>query len=188
MLVDAHCHLIGSYAEEAQLEAALDRARRAGVSGFINVGTGLADSRQGLELASRHPEIQFSVGVHPHEASLWDAASGEQLALLLQDRNVRFVGETGLDWHYDLSPRDTQKAVFRAQIQLGRRFAKPIMVHTRQAPLETLEILREEGASAVGGIIHCFSEGRAFAEQALELGFYLSFSGIVTFKNAAAIR
>ena len=188
MLVDAHCHLIGSYPTEEHLEAVLDRARRAGVTGFITVGTGLADSRLGLALAARCPEVQASVGVHPHEASLWDDGTGAALALLLEDPKVRFVGETGLDWHYDLSPRETQASVFRAQIQLARRFSKPIMVHTRQAPQATLAILREEGAAAVGGVIHCFSEDRAFAERALDLGFYLSFSGIVTFKNASAIR
>ena len=188
MLVDAHCHLVGGDATETQLEAVLDRARRAGVSGFITVGTGLEDSRRGLELASRHADIQVSAGLHPHEASLWNQGTGAELAELLQDPKVRFVGETGLDWHYELSPRDTQKAVFRAQIQLALRFSKPLMIHTRQAPQETLDILREEGASAVSGIIHCFSEDRAFAEKALDLGFYLSFSGIVTFKNAAAIR
>jgi TatD DNase family protein len=110
------------------------------------------------------------------------------LAELIRDPNVRFVGETGLDWHYDLSPRPVQEAVFRAQIQLAREFAKPLMIHTRQAPRETLAILREEGAAQVGGVIHCFSEDRAFAQEALDLGFHLSFSGIVTFKNATAIQ
>jgi TatD DNase family protein len=188
MLVDSHCHLIGSYETEDHLDAVLDRARGAGVSGFITVGTDLADSRLVLDLARRSPDIQASLGVHPHEARLWNETTGEELAGLLQDPNVRFVGETGLDWHYDLSPRAEQETVFRAQIQLARRVGKPLMIHTRQAPQETLRILREEQAIEVGGIIHCFSEDRAFAEQALDLGFHLSFSGIVTFKNAKAIQ
>ena len=188
MLVDCHCHLIGSYATEDPLEAVLDRARRAGVSGFISVATDLADSRKVLELTRSRPRIQASLGVHPHEASSWSPEVSAELALLLRDPAVRFVGETGLDWHYDLSPRAVQETAFREQIQLARRCNKPLMIHTRQAPLETLRLLQEEGADQVGGIIHCFSEDKAFAQQALDLGFHLSFSGIVTFKNAAAIR
>jgi TatD DNase family protein len=188
MLVDAHCHLIGSYKTDDQLESVLSRARAAGVSGFISVGTDLADSREVLALTRRHPEVQAAIGVHPHEASGWDAGSEAALEALLRDPAVRFVGETGLDWHYDLSPRAVQEDVFRRQIALARKVGKPLMIHTRQAPLETLRILREEGAAAVGGIIHCFSEDRAFAAGALDLGFHLSFSGIVTFKNAGPIR
>ena len=188
MLVDAHCHLIGSYLAEAQLEGVLDRARLAGVGGFICVGTDLANAGEVLDLARRQPRIQASLGVHPHEARTWDDGTRERLADLVRDPHVRFVGETGLDWHYDLSPRPVQEAVFRAQIQLAVEVGKPLMIHTRQAPLETLRLLRDEGAPRVGGIIHCFSEDRAFAQEALDLGFHLSFSGIVTFKNAAAIQ
>ena len=188
MLVDSHCHLDGSDPDEDQLTAILDRARAAGVGGFITVGTDLADSRRVLELVRHRPELQASVGVHPHEARSWDADTESALKALIQDPNVRFVGETGLDWHYDLSPRDIQEAVFRAQIRLARECGKPLMIHTRQAPAETLRLLREEGAAQVGGIIHCFSEDKAFAQGALDLGFHLSFSGIVTFKNATAIQ
>ena len=188
MLVDAHCHLIGSYPDPMDLEAALGRARRAGVTGFIAVGTDLADSSLVLGLARSHPDIRASLGVHPHEARTWDERTPEALAALVRDPAVRFVGETGLDWHYDLSPRPVQEAVFRAQIRLAREAAKPLMIHTRQAPAETLRLLREEGADAVGGVIHCFSEDRAFAREALDLGFHLSFSGIVTFKKATAIQ
>ena len=188
MLVDAHCHLIGSDQAGAALEAILDRARLAGVGGFICVGTDMEDAQAVLDLARRHPQVQASLGVHPHEARTWDETTLERLATLVRDPNVRFVGETGLDWHYDLSPRPVQEAVFRAQIQLAVTVGKPLMIHTRQAPLETLQLLREEGAERVGGIIHCFSEDRAFAQVALDLGFHLSFSGIVTFKNAKAIQ
>ena len=188
MLVDCHCHLIGSYPAEGGPEAALERARQAGVDGCIVVATTLGEAGPALELARRHPQVQACLGVHPHEADGWGPGSGAELEALLGDPNVRLVGETGLDWHYDLSPRAAQEAVFREHIRLARRVAKPIMVHTREAPFETLRILREEGAEQVGGIIHCFSEDQAFAEQALDLGFYLSFSGIVTFRNAAAIQ
>jgi TatD DNase family protein len=188
MLVDSHCHLTGSHLEPDGPDAVLERARRAGVAGCIAVGTDLADSRLVQALAGRHPRIQASLGVHPHEARGWDPGVALELEALLRDPNVRFVGETGLDWHYDLSPRDVQEAVFRAHIQCARRVCKPLMIHTRQAPQDTLRILQEEGAAEVGGIIHCFSEDRAFAAKALDLGFHLSFSGIVTFPRSEAIR
>jgi len=188
MLVDAHCHLTGSHLAEGQVEATLDRARAEGVTGFIAVGTDLDDSGTVLELARRIPGLQASLGVHPHEARTWTPDTEPALAALAADPAVRFVGETGLDWHYDLSPREEQEAVFRAQIRLAKVLGKPLMIHTRSAPDATLRILEEEGADAVRGIIHCFSEDRPFAARALDLGFYLSFSGIVTFKKAEAVQ
>jgi TatD DNase family protein len=188
MLVDAHCHLTGSYLTPDQLEPALARARAEGVTGFIAVGTDLEDSGLVLGLARTVPGVRASLGVHPHEAKTWSPVVEAGLARMLEDPAVCFVGETGLDWHYDLSPRADQETVFRAQIRLARRFRKPLMIHTRSAPEATLRILGEEGADEVRGIIHCFSEDRAFAAQALDLGFYLSFSGITTFKKAEAVR
>jgi TatD DNase family protein len=188
MLVDAHCHLLGSYQEKDNLKSILDRARAAGVFGFIAVGTDLEDSGSVLAMAKQNTNIQVSLGVHPHEAKTWGAETGERLAALLTDREVRFVGETGLDWHYDLSPRPAQEGAFRAQIQLARRVGKPLMIHTREAGADTLRVLREEGAEQVGGIIHCFSETKAFAAGALDLGFHLSFSGLITFKKAEAVQ
>ena len=188
MLVDAHCHLTGSYLAPDQVEATLARARAQGVTGFIAVGTDLDDSRVVLELARRIPGVQASLGVHPHDAKGWTPEVEASLALMLADPSVRFVGETGLDWHYDLSPREAQEGAFRGQIRLAKTLRKPLMIHTRAAPAATLRILQEEGAEAVRGIIHCFSEDRTFAAQALDLGFYLSFSGITTFKKAEAVR
>lgn len=188
MLVDAHCHLTGPDLDDARTAATLARARAEGVTGFIAVGTDVEDSRAVLDLARRIPGIQASLGVHPHEAKTWSQDTERVLAGLAADPAVRFVGETGLDWHYDLSPRDEQEAAFRAQIRLAKVLGKPLMIHTRSAPAATLRILAEEGADAVRGIIHCFSEDRAFAARALDLGFYLSFSGIVTFKKAEAVR
>lgn len=189
MLVDAHCHLTGEHLAADALADTLVRARAAGVHGFIAVGTDLEDSRRVLALARAQPEIQASLGLHPHEARFWGPELEAGLAALLQDPNARFVGETGLDWHYDHSPRDRQEAAFRAQIRLARRIGKPLMVHTRAAPEATLRILAEEDAGAVGGIIHCFSEDLDFARRALDLGFHLSFSGIVTFgRKAEAVR
>ncbi|HJW32002.1 MAG TPA: TatD family hydrolase [Holophagaceae bacterium] len=186
MLVDAHCHLTGSYAEGVEAEVLLARARAEGVEGFIAVGTDLEDSRAVLALARAIPGVQASLGVHPHEAKSWSAEVAGELEALAAEAAVRFVGETGLDFHYDLSPRDEQETAFRAQIRLAKRLGKPLMIHTRSAPEETLRVLREEGADS--GIIHCFSEDLTFAKGALELGFHLSFSGILTFKKAEAIR
>jgi len=188
MLVDAHCHLTGAYLAAEQVEATLVRARAHGVCGFIAVGTDLEDSRAVLALAAQTTGVQASLGVHPHEAKSWTPEVGAELALLLADPAVRFVGETGLDWHYDLSPRLEQEHAFRAQIRLAKALGKPLMIHTRSAPQATLQILEEEGAAAVRGIIHCFSEDQAFARRALDLGFFLSFSGIATFKKAEAVR
>ena len=188
MLVDAHCHLTGSYLAPDQVEATLLRARGQGVTGFIAVGTDLEDSRKVLELATGTPGVQASLGVHPHEAKSWSPEVESGLGALLADPAVRFVGETGLDWHYDLSPRAEQELAFRAQIRLAKALHKPLMIHTRSAPAATLQILEEEGAGTVRGIIHCFSEDRAFARRALDLGFCLSFSGIATFKKAEAVR
>lgn len=188
MLVDAHCHLTGSYLLPEAVEPTLARAREAGVAGFVAVGTDLEDSRRVLDLARTVPGVRASLGVHPHEAKTWSPQVAAGLAELLADSAVRFVGETGLDWHYDLSPRDEQESAFRAQIRLAKAIRKPLMIHTRSAPEATLRILAEEGAEGVRGIIHCFSEDRAFAARALDLGFYLSFSGIATFKKAEAVR
>ena len=188
MLVDAHCHLTGSYLPADQVEATLQRAREQGVVGFIAVGTDLEDDRVVLDLAAHTPGVQASLGVHPHEAKSWSPEVEVELEALLRHPSVRFVGETGLDWHYDLSPREVQETAFRAQIRLARSLGKPLMIHTRSAPEATLRLLEAEGADQVGGIIHCFSEDLPFARRAVELGFHLSFSGITTFKKAEAIR
>ncbi len=188
MLVDAHCHLTGNHLAPEALEPLLVRARAEGVTGFIAVGTDLEDSRLVLELARTVPGVRASLGVHPHEAKTWTPEVEAGLAAMVEDAAVCFVGETGLDWHYDLSPREEQEAAFRAQIRLARRIRKPLMIHTRSAPEATLRILAEEAADGIRGIIHCFSEDRAFAARALDLGLHLSFSGIATFKKAEAVR
>ncbi len=188
MLVDVHCHLLGSEPDQQKPEALLARARRAGVSGFVAVATDLREAPAVLDLARRTPDVRACLGLHPHEAAAWEPGTSEALEALLADPAVLFVGETGLDWHYDFSPRESQEEAFRAQIRLARKLHKPLMIHTREAPEATLRILEEEGAEAVRGIIHCFSEDRAFARRALDLGFCLSFSGILTFKKAEAIQ
>lgn len=188
MLFDTHCHLDAeSFPEGA--DAVISRANAAGVVTFACVGVGsLEHARAAVALAERRADVVATVGVHPHDASQLNEALEAELAALAENPRVVAVGEVGLDFHYDHSPRETQKDVFRRAIALARRLKKPLVIHTRSAPAETLAILAAEEARDVGGIIHCFSEDRAFAARALELGFYLSFSGILTFKNATAVH
>jgi TatD DNase family protein len=189
-LVDAHCHLAPDYFAEGA-EDVMRRAERAGVVGFVVVGVGatLSPARHAVELARRHGDrVCACVGVHPHDASGWTPELHHELSALAASAEVAAVGEIGLDYHYDHSPRTVQRDVFAQLIALARDVRKPIVVHTREAAADTLDILERENARDVGGIIHCFSEDRAFAQRALAMGFDLSFSGIVTFKAAAAIK
>jgi TatD DNase family protein len=179
---DTHCHLDSEHNPEGPA-AVLDRARAAGVSAFLCVGVGgLAQAEQALSLAEQHADVFASAGVHPHDAARDGALD---FSKLWAHPRLLAVGEVGLDYH---SPRETQAEVFRRYIALARSLAKPLIVHTRSAAEDTLQILESEGARDAGGVIHCFSEDRAFAQRALDLGFYLSFSGIVTFKTARAIQ
>lgn len=190
MLVDTHCHLDPQYFPDGPDEA-LARAAGAGIHGFVAIGVGqdLAPARAAVALAKRLPErIGSAVGVHPHDAARMDDAMYAELASLAREPEVLAVGEIGLDYHYDHSPREVQREVFARLIALARELAKPIVVHTRSAPADTLELLESEGAGDVGGVIHCFSEDRPFASRALDLGFDVSFSGIVTFKSSTAIQ
>jgi len=189
-IIDTHCHLDPQYFPDGP-DAVMARARAAGVVGFVVVGVGkdLAPARAAVALAQADAErVGAAVGVHPHDASTLDDAVHAELAALASRPEVVAVGEIGLDYHYDHSPRDVQRAVFARLIGLAREVKKPIVVHTREAAEDTLAILASEGARDVGGVIHCFSEDRPFAERALDLGFDVSFSGIVTFKNARSVH
>lgn len=188
MLIDTHCHLDVHHFPEGADEI-LTRAQSAGVSGFVCIGVGSQEQRvSALALADRRSDVWATVGVHPHDAAEVDEALEAELERLAEAPRVVAIGEIGLDYHYDHSPRAQQAEVFRRFIQLARKLKKPVVIHTRSAAPETLRILEEEQARDVGGIIHCFSEDRAFAERALDLGFDLSFSGIVTFKRALDIQ
>ncbi len=189
-LVDTHCHLDPQYFPAGPDEA-LARAAAVGIRGFVVIGVGadLGPARAAVGLAGRLPEkMSAAVGVHPHDAQSVDDAMFAELAELAARPEVVAVGEIGLDYHYDHSPRDRQREVFARLIALARSVKKPIVVHTRSAASDTLEVLEQEGAREVGGVIHCFSEDRPFAERAMGLGFDLSFSGIVTFKSSTAIQ
>jgi TatD DNase family protein len=192
LLADAHCHLDPRYFEEGA-QPIIDRAVAQGVVGLVVVGladqNGIADARPAVDLAERLPErVTACVGIHPHEARHWSPALHAELRALASRPSVASVGEIGLDYHYSHSPHETQREVFARLIGLARELRKPIVVHTRAAKDDTLAILKSEGAREVGGVIHCFSEDREFAREVLDLGFVLSFSGIVTFKNAHAVK
>ena len=185
MLVDSHCHL--DFAELAEERAAvLARARAAGVGTMVTIGTRLDAFAGVLAIAEAEPDIWCSVGAHPHEAADHADLLPDRLAALAQHPKVVGIGETGLDYHYDLSPRDIQQRVFRAHIRAARAMELPLIIHAREADDDIAEILVEENAPP--GVLHCFSSGRALAEAGLALGFYVSISGIVTFKNADGLR
>ncbi|NUP12036.1 MAG: TatD family hydrolase [Polyangiaceae bacterium] len=189
MLVDTHCHLDrGVYPEGP--EEPLARARAAGVGAFVSIGVDatLDAARDAIAIAARTDDVWATVGLHPHDAKVWTDEMSAEIERLAVSPKVVAVGEIGLDYHYMSSPKEQQLEVFRRMIALARRVKRTIVIHTREAPADTLDVLEAEGASEVGGIIHCFSEDLPFARRALDLGFDLSFSGIVTFKNAKSIH
>lgn len=188
MLIDSHCHLdFPNFAED--LDQVVARARAAGVGAMLTIGTTLAKSAQVIAVAERFPNIWASVGIHPHEAEAEPDVQAQTLIGMSAHPKVIAVGETGLDYFYEHAPREAQKANFRAHIQAARETGLPIIIHTRDADEDTAEILRDEAAKgAFPGLIHCFTSGAALADVAIELGLYISFSGIVTFKTAANLR
>ena len=187
-LVDSHCHL-DSEQFDGDRDAAIERARAAGIERIMAIGTGNGppDLEAGIRIAGQYPFIYATVGVHPHDAAKADPMTLDRLGELTRLPKVLAVGEIGLDYHYDFSPRDVQRSVFSAQLALAARAQKPIVIHTREAWDDTLAILGEHGLP-FGGIMHCFTGGPGEAERALELGFHLSFGGILTFPKADDVR
>jgi TatD DNase family protein len=192
-VIDSHCHLADP-AFAGDLDQVVRRAHDAGVSdGLCILAFGdAAESAQAARVRAAWPGVKFAIGVHPHQAHEFAGREGEVTAAvrsaLSNELGVRAIGEIGLDYHYDLSPRDVQREVFRAQVRLARETGLPVVVHTREADEDTVSILRDEGAGEVRGIFHCFSGTEQLAREALDLGFLLSFSGMVTFPKAQSIR
>jgi len=188
MLVDSHCHL--DYLPSGPVRAeTIARARRAGVGAILTIGTKITEFPAVRAIAEENPDVWCSVGIHPHEAAAEPDTSAERLANLAGHPKVVGIGETGLDFYYEHSPRERQVEVFRAHAAAARATGLPLIVHTRDADPETAGVLREEAAKGpLTGVIHCFSTGRELAEMSIELGFYISISGIVTFKNAEPLR
>ncbi len=188
MLVDSHCHL--DFPEFApELDEVVARARAAGVGGMVTICTRLTEFERVLAVADRFDDVWCSVGIHPHEAANEPDTLAAEIAALARHPKVVGIGETGLDYHYDRSPRDRQRELFRRHIEASRLSGLPIIVHSRNAEEDTAALL-EEGAEQGGltGLIHCFTSTRLLAERALALGFCISFSGIVTFRNAEDLR
>ena len=174
---DNHCHLSENPEEE------ILKARKALVAGFINVGTDFETSSEAIEKAKIFPDVWATAGVHPHEAR----KGIDGIEDLLEDSNVVAVGEAGLDYHYDHSPREDQKKVFAQQIELANKSELPLVIHTREAWEDTFKILDSEGLPK-SIVFHCFTGGTIEAKECLERGAYLSFSGIITFKNSESLR
>ncbi len=188
MLVDSHCHL--DFADFAgEREEVLARARRAGIGTFLTICTKVSEFNQVQGLAEAADDVWCSVGIHPHEAASEKSTDAAMLSALARHEKVVGIGECGLDFYYEHSPRERQVEVFRTHAAAARETGLPLIVHTRDADAETGAILVEEaGKGPLSGVIHCFTSGRELAEVALELGFYISFSGIVTFKKAGELR
>lgn len=186
MWIDAHAHLQFDSVDDG----ALDRAVEAGVDRMVVVGTDAESSKQAIELARRHPErLDATVGLHPHDAKngIDSTVAVLEEAIAITDHKVVGIGECGLDYFYEHSPRNVQKNVFAQQIDLAKRYDLALVVHTRDAWSDTLEILRSEGAPT-RTVIHCFTGGPDEAKKCLDQGFHLSFSGIVTFKNSTEVQ
>jgi TatD DNase family protein len=190
--VDSHCHIDGPE-YDADRDDVIGRAREAGVTRMLNVGTGDPHSgafERAVELAEKHEEVFAAIGVHPHDAKLFDDQAEQRLVDLAQkSKRVIAWGEIGLDYHYDHSPREVQREVFRRQLRLTRKLNLPVIIHSREADEDTIEILRDEFADYDrAGVMHCFGGSLAMAQSAIELGFYVSFAGNLTFKKAEDLR
>jgi TatD DNase family protein len=188
MLFDSHCHL-DYLARDGDLEDVIGRARAAGVTTMITICTKLSEFDVVRAIAEEHADIYCSVGVHPHEAEAEGQDDTRRLVAHAGHPKVVGIGETGLDYFYEHAPRQRQQESFRAHIAAGRETGLPLIVHSRDADDDTAEILREErGQGAYSGVIHCFTAGPELAKAALDLGLYISISGIVTFRKAEALR
>lgn len=187
MLIDSHVHLDDPRFDDDR-DQVFQRAEEAGIEAFVTIGCDLSTSLSAANLAEAHDNVFATIGVHPHETKEIENDWYDEFRKLAQQPKVVAYGEIGLDYHYDHSPRETQRQRFREQVQLAKELKLPIVIHTREAQEDTIKILKEEDAGDVGGVFHCFSGDSWLAKDALDLGFYLSFSGVITFKNATMLR
>lgn len=194
MLIDSHAHLdVPNY--DADRQAVIDRARAAGIDLMLEIcGSDVAKNSldAGLHLVDAYPFIYGAIGVHPHEASLYDDSLEQKLLAMSRHEKIIGWGEIGLDYYYDNSPREVQRQAFARQLHCGLEQRMPVIIHTRDAEEDTVKILRDSwaniGGREIGGIIHCFTGTQQLADAALEMGFHISFSGVLTFKTAEALR
>jgi TatD DNase family protein len=192
MFVDSHAHIDGEE-YEADRDEVVERAREAGVAAILNVGTGDPHSgslERAVAVAEKYSGVYAAVGVHPHDAKLFDEEAERRiLSLLEQSERIIAWGEIGLDYHYDHSPREVQRDVFRRQLRLAREARLPVIIHSREAEEDTVNILRQEWQDAPrGGVMHCFGGSEKMMRDVLKLGFMISFAGNVTFKKAEDLR
>lgn len=188
MFIDSHCHLNYKGLVEDQ-RAVLERARAAGVSAMLNISTRASEWDEVIGVAEREADVWASVGIHPHEADIHPDVETATLVARTAHPKVVGIGESGLDYYYDRSDRDRQRASFRSHLAAARESGLPIIVHTRDAEEDTYRILTEEmEEGAYAGVIHCFTASGDFARKALDLGLYISISGIVTFRNAKDLQ
>ena len=187
MLIDTHAH-IEMKEFDTDRDEVIKRAKEAGVGYLISVGANLAGSIKAVELAERYENVYASVGIHPHDVKNMDEATFQTLRDLAKSAKVVAIGEIGLDYFKEFSPRELQISRFREFLSLAKELKKPVIIHDRDAHEDTLRILREEGASAIGGVVHCFSGDYDFAKEIMKLGFYISFTGVITFPKADDAR
>jgi TatD DNase family protein len=188
MLVDSHCHLNYKGLVEEQ-QTVLERARGAGVTGMLNISTRASEWDEVVGLAEREPDVWASIGIHPHEADIHPDVQTATLVERAAHERVIGIGESGLDFYYDHSDRDRQRDSFRSHVAAARETGLPIIVHTRDAEADTAAILADEMEKGrFTGVIHCFTASADFARKALDLGLYISISGIVTFRNARDLQ
>jgi TatD DNase family protein len=191
-VIDSHCHLAGPEFT-GDLPETIERASAAGVSNVLCILTDAdaAEDAAARRLRSLWPATMFATGIHPHNAGTYAGRVNEGVALVerrIREHQAAAIGEIGLDYHYDFSPRDVQQEVFRAQVVLAARLSLPVIIHTREATDDTFRILEEAGRGDLRGVFHCFTGDEGMARRVLELGFYLSFAGIVTFPRAESLR
>lgn len=188
-LVDTHCHLADPKLR-ADADAIIARGREVGIRAFVSVGAigAIETDRATVAIAERNPDVYAAIGVHPHDAGAADFRRFDELRELAQSKRVVAIGETGLDFHYLDAPREAQEASLRRHLELAAELDRPVVIHCRAAEARMVEIVRESGMPPRGGVIHCFTGDAAAAREFLALGFYISFSGILTFKNAAVSR
>ncbi len=189
-LFDSHAHLDLKGATKASVDALLDRAWSEGLHGIVAIAgaTNVGAYATTLSIADGDPRIYTAAGIHPHTGSQATPDALDKLRYALDHRKVVALGEIGLDYHYNHSTPAEQRKAFISQIRMAHEVELPIVVHTREADEDTIAIIRDEGADEIGGVIHCFSSGKTLADAALEMGFYLSFSGIVTFPKADEVQ
>lgn len=187
MLIDTHAHL--DFPQfQGDLGQVLERAWQAGLTAILNAGTDESSSKKAVALSKKYDRISASVGIHPHGAARASTRSISVLEGLAGDNRVLAIGETGLDFYRNLSPRDSQEILFREQLRLAHRVEKPLIIHSRQAFAETLKIIKEEKLPRAVGVMHCFSGDRHWAEAFLDLGFYISLAGPVTYPRSHELR